>query len=202
MTKPTKTRQIENIFKRHGGVIRTSETIAAGLHPRDLYKLESAGEIIKLSRGLYRLASLPPLGNPDLVSISRRVPHGVICLISALSFYGLTTQVPHEIYVAVIQGAEIPRIDYPPVRVFSFSGKAFDSGIEEHKVDGFPVRIYSREKTVADCFKFRNKIGLDVALAALKSYLAQKKANPDLVLAQAKICRVEKIITPYIEALL
>lgn len=190
------------IFLKQGGMLRTKEAIHAGIHPRTLYAMRDDGVIQKLSRGLYRLADLPPLGDPDLVSVARRVPGGVICLISALAFHKLTTQVPHEIYLAVSRDSEPPRIDYPPVRVFRFSDKVFAQGIQTPKVDGVSLRIYSPEKTLADCFKYRNKLGLDVALEALRLYLGTRDRNVDLLMGFAQMCRVGKVVQSYLEALL
>jgi predicted transcriptional regulator of viral defense system len=130
-----------------------------------------------------------------------KIPKGVICLISALSYHEITTEIPHQIYVALPRGAEPPRLDYPPLRIFWFSGPAFDEGIEDHVVDGIPVRVYSPEKTIADCFKYRNKIGLDVVLEALKFYRQRKRFKVDELMRYARVCRVEKIIYPYVEAI-
>ena len=190
------------IFLKQGGMLRTKEAIRAGIHPRTLYAMRDDGVIEKLSRGLYRLADLPPLGDPDLVSVARRVPGGVICLISALAFHKLTTQVPHEIYLAVSRDSEPPRIDYPPVRIFRFSDNVFAQGIQTPKVDGVSLRIYSPEKTLADCFKYRNKLGLDVALEALRLYLGTRGRNVDLLMDFSKLCRVGKVVQSYLEALL
>jgi predicted transcriptional regulator of viral defense system len=134
--------------------------------------------------------------------VALRVPRGVICLISALAFHDLTTQIPHEVSVAIPRGAEKPRMDHPPVRFYRFSEAAFATGVETHELDGVEVRIYSPEKTVADCFKYRNKIGLNVALEALKSWRERKGANPDVLLEMAKVCRVESVLRPYLLAIL
>lgn len=190
------------VFVRHGGVLRASEAIGFGIHPRTLYAMRDAGELEQLSRGLYRLAGLPPLGNPDLVAVALKVPNGVICLISALAWHELTTQIPHEVYLALPRGAEPPRLDYPPVRTLWFTGQAFTEGIVVHKVDGVPVRIYDVEKTLADCFKYRNKVGLDTAVEALKRYVGNRRVQVDRLMAYARICRVEKVMRPYLEALL
>jgi len=195
-------KKARNIFHRNGGVLRMSEALSAGIHRRMLYSMLEAGVIEQLSRGLYRLADLPPLGNPDLVSVSLKIPNGVICLISALAYHEITTQVPHEVYVALDRGTEAPRLNHPPLRVFWFSGKAFTVGIEKHKIDGVPVRIYSAEKTIADCFKYRNKIGLDTAIEALKLYRERKRFKGDDLVKFSKVCRVEKVMRPYLEALL
>jgi predicted transcriptional regulator of viral defense system len=190
------------VFRRHGGVLRTSEAIRSGIHPRTLYAMRDAGVLERLSRGLYRIADLPPLGNPDLVAVALKVPTGVICLISALAYHELTTQIPHEVYLALPRGAEPPRLDHPPVRVFWFTGKAFTAGTDTPKLDGVAVRIYGAEKTLADCFKYRNKIGLDTAVEALKRYVSSRRVRVDKLIAYARICRVEKVMRPYLEALL
>lgn len=179
-----------------------SEALQAGIYRKMLYAMRDAGIIEKLDRGLYRLSNQPPLGNPDLVSVAKKVPNGVMCLISALSFHEITTQIPHEVYIALSRGAETPRLKHPPVRVFRFKGDAFTEGIETPEVDGIQVRIYSPEKTVADCFKYRNKIGLDTAVEALKLYLKGNRVKVDELMLFARICRVEKVIRPYLEALL
>ena len=191
-----------SIFRQHGGILRMSEAIHAGIHRKMLYAMLDAGIIEKLCRGLYRLADLPPLGNPDLVSVAMKVPTGVICLISSLSFHEITTQVPHEVYIALGRGTEPPRLKHPPVRIFWFTGEAFTEGIETPKVDGVQLRIYSPEKTVVDCFKYRNKIGLDTAVEALKFYRERKRIKVNELIRYARICRVEKVMRPYLEALL
>lgn len=179
-----------------------SEAIRAGIHRKMLYAMFDAGIIEKLHRGLYRLTYLPALGNPDLVSVSIKVPTGVICMISSLAFHEITTQIPHEVYIALKRGAEPPRLEHPPVRIFWFSGEAFTEGIETFKVDGVQLRIYSPEKTVVDCFKYRNKVGMDTAVEALKLYIKRKHIKVNELMRYAKICRVEKVIRPYLEALL
>ncbi len=192
----------EKVFRHHGGVLRMSEAIKANIHRRMLYSMLETGIIEKLGRGLYRLADLPPLGNPDLVAVSLKIPNGVICLISALAYHEITTQVPHEVYVALERGTEAPRLTHPPIRIFWFSGQAFTHGIQTHKIDGVPVRIYSPEKTIADCFKYRNKIGLDTAIEALKLYREKKRFKSEELVQFSRVCRVEKVIRPYLEALL
>jgi len=189
-------------FRSSGGVLRMNEALKAGIHRRMLYSMVEAGVIEQLSRGLYRLADLPALGNPDLVSVSLRILNGVICLISALAFHEITTQVPHEVYVALERGTEPPRLGHPPIRIFWFSGQAFTLGIQTHKIDNVPVRIYSPEKTITDCFKYRNKIGLDTAIEALKLYREKKRFKANDLMQIARACRVEKVIRPYLEALL
>jgi predicted transcriptional regulator of viral defense system len=192
----------EKVFRDRGGVLKTGEALSAGIHPRMLYEMHRTGILEQLTRGLYRLTDLPPLGNPDLVSVSFKIPNGVICLISALAYHEITTQVPHEIHVALERGTEAPRLGHPPIRIFWFSGHAFNYGIQTYKIDGVPVRIYSPEKTIADCFKYRNKIGLDTAIEALKLYRKKKHFKSEEIMQFARVCRVEKVIRPYLEALL
>lgn len=190
------------VFRLGGGILRTGEALDHGIHPRTLYAMRDAGLLERLDRGLYRLSDLPPLSDPDLVTVASKIPKGVVCLISALHFHNITTQIPHVISIAVSRGTEPPRLDYPPIQVHWFSGEAFTSGIELHRIDKTPVRTYSVEKTLADCFKYRNKIGMDTVLEALTLYRDQQKPKPRKLIEYAKVCRVEKVMRPYLEALL
>jgi predicted transcriptional regulator of viral defense system len=164
--------------------------------------MRDASVLERLGRGLYRLSDMPALGNPDLVSVALKAPGGVICLISALSYHELTTQIPHEVHLAIPRAMEPPRIKHPPTRIFTFSKAAFADGVVTQKIDSVPIRIYVPEKTLADCFKYRNKIGLDVALEALKLYRERRSLKVDDIMRYARICRTEKIIRPYLEATL
>jgi predicted transcriptional regulator of viral defense system len=199
---PDRFETAKKVFRDRGGVLKTGEALSAGIHPRTLYEMERSGILEKLARGLYRIADMPPLGNPDLVSVALKVPNGVICLISALAYHGITTQIPHEVYLALHRGAEPPRLAHPPIRFFWFTGQAFTQGIENNRLDGVQVRIYSPEKTIADCFKYRNKIGLETALEALKLYRDRKQFKANEIMQFALVCRVDKVIRPYLEALL
>lgn len=192
----------KKLFRDRGGMLKTGEALRAGIHPRTLYEMERARILEKLNRGLYRLTDLPPLGNPDLVTVALKVPSGIICLISALAYHEITTQIPHEVYIALERGAEPPRLGHPPIRIFWFSGQAFTAGMETRMIEGARVRIYSPEKTIADCFKYRNKIGLDTAIEALKLYREKKRFKTDDFMQFARVCRVEKVMRPYLEALL
>lgn len=198
----TNIRKAKDLFRQHDGMLSASRAIQLGVHPRTLYAMRDTGRLQQISRGLYRLADLPPLTEPDLVAVSLRAPRGVICLISALSFHEITTLVPHEVYLAMRKGDERPRIGYPPVRVFWFGGAAFSEGIKPHTLDGTGVRVYAAEKTLADCFKFRNRIGLDAALEALKLYRQRKRVDVDALIHFARVCRVENVMRPYLEAIL
>ncbi len=190
------------IFKKHGGILCTAQALRAGIHPGTLYAMRDSGALDAVSRGVYRLANSPPLSNPDLVTVGTRVPGGVICLISALAFYELTTQIPHEVHVALPRGAEEPRLDHPPIKTYRFTGEAFTEGIETHELDGVSVRIYNPEKTLADCFKFRNQVGLDTVMEAVRFYRERRSIKVDDLIHYAGICRVKKIIRPYLEAIL
>ena len=175
--------EAKRIFRERGGILRTSE-------------------LDRLARGIYRLADLPPLSNPDLVVVALRIPNGVICLVSALAFHRLTTEIPHTVDVAVEKGSWRPRLEHPPLRVFWFSGPAWREGIGTYDIDGVSVRITTPSKTVADMFKFRRQLGLDLALEALKEYRDWDTFEVGELLHYARSCRVEKVITPYLEALL
>jgi predicted transcriptional regulator of viral defense system len=198
--KPETIEKALDVFRQHDSILRTSQAIQLGIAPRTLYALYEAGLLVKITRGVYRLAEAEPLSNADLIQVALRIPKGIICLISALSYYNLTTQIPHQIYVALPLDAEKPRLAYPPVRLFWLSKPVYSAGIEEHLLDGTTVFIYNREKTIADCFKYRNKIGLGVALEALKEGLDQD-CDIELIMEYARIDRVEKVMRPYMEAL-
>ncbi len=191
-----------DIIRARGGTIRTQEAFRQGIHRRTLYGLRDEGAMVSLSRGVYQLAEMENLPTEiDLVNVAKIVPHGVICLISALSFNGLTTQIPHEIWLAVERKARKPKISYPPVRVIFFSGSCFHEGIETHLIMEQEVRIYSAPKTVIDCFHWRDAVGMDVALEAARSYLKRRGPSPAKLMEYAKLCKVEKLVTPYLEAM-
>ncbi len=191
-----------NVFKTASGVLRTFEVLQRGVHPRILYDLRDRGLLEQISRGVYRLADLPLLGDPDLVRVAVRVPKAIICLISALHFHNLTAEIPHEVQIALPRGTKEPRVRQPPIRAFWFADSAYGEGVETHSVDGVKVRIYGPAKTVADCFKFRNRIGLEVALEALRSGIEEQRFRPAELTKFARVCRVQRTIRPYLEALL
>lgn len=187
-------------FRRAGGMLRTAQALRMGVHQRDLYGMRDAGVLESVSRGVYRLARLPPLADPDLVTVAIRVPKAVIALVSALHIHGLTTEIPHEVSIALPRGTARPRLDWPPLRVYRMSGAMFTSGIETHQRDGIGIRVYGAAKTVADCFKFRSRIGTDVAIEALRNGLSERSFTPAQMLRAARLCRVEAIVRPYLEA--
>jgi predicted transcriptional regulator of viral defense system len=199
--KALREKNVRDAFRRAGGVLRTAQALRAGVHRRDLYEARDTGVLEQVSRGVYRLADLPPITEPDLVTVALRVPKAVIALISALHFHGLSTEIPHEVSIALPQGTSRPRLAWPPLRVYWFSGAMFASGIETHERDGVRLRVYGAAKTVADCFKFRNRLGSDVAVEALRTGLEDRKFTPAELLRAARTCRVERILRPYLEAL-
>ena len=190
----------EAIFREHGGQLRMSEAIDYGITPYMLYALRDRGVVEPVSRGIYRLAELPPLSDPDLVTVSLRYPNAVVCLVSALAFHDMTTQIPHEVSVAVPRESRLPSLNHPPVRAHRFSKASYDAGIETHRIDGVAVKVYNREKTLADCFKFRNRIGMDVVLEALRLHRERNGLNLGPLLGYSRACRVEQVMRPYLEA--
>jgi predicted transcriptional regulator of viral defense system len=193
--------QYKKVFEKHDGFLRVSEAIRLGVPEHIVYEMVQKDELVKDARGVYRLADSEMPGNPDLVQVSLLVPKGVICLISALYFYELTTQIPHSVYIALPQNAGRPRLKYPPLEVFWVTNSLHSVGVDVHVLDGVKVKIYDREKTVADCFKFRNRVGDDVALEALKDYVSQPKLDVQKLLEYAKVDRVEKLMMPYLKSL-
>jgi predicted transcriptional regulator of viral defense system len=192
---------IRKIFIDNHGIMRSSEARKQGIHPQTLSRMLDEGHLIREERGLYRLSDIQYSGDSDLIQIAKLVPRGVICLTSSLSFHQLTTYIPRAIWVALHQEMKKPKLSHPPIEVVWLSGDAYSSGIQEHKLDGVTVSIYSPEKTVADCFKFRNKIGLDIAIEALREYLKQPNRDLNLLIRYARVDRVRNVIEPYLRAL-
>ncbi|MEI7436754.1 MAG: type IV toxin-antitoxin system AbiEi family antitoxin domain-containing protein [bacterium] len=190
-----------NEVGRHGGTFMTGEVKRAGISTRTLYRLRESGEVARVSRGVYQIADAPGTISPDYAAIAKRVPEGVICLLSALYHHDLTTEIPREIHLAVHRDANVPRLDYPRVRVFRMSSHPFNAGIEHIVIGGAKLRIFSPEKTIADCFKYRNRLGTAVAVEALKNYMSRRGRNPGRVLEMARVCRMDKVVRPYLEAL-
>lgn len=198
MTKDTTQQVLE--LARQMGVLQVRDLTSRGIHPEYLRRLFKKGLLMRTGRGLYVAADAEISVHHGLAEACKRVPHGVVCLLSALQFHELGTQSPFEVWMALDRRAARPRINYPPLRIMRFSGEALTEGIEEHLIEGVQVRVYSPEKTVADCFKYRNKIGNDVALEALRDCRAQKKCRNDELWHYAKICRVANVMRPYLEA--
>lgn len=197
-----KTENLIDYFQNNGGIARFSAIRKAGFHPDTLAALEHSGQIFRVSRGLYQLAGYEPSAHPDLVMVSILAPRGVVCLISALAFHEITGEIPKYVEIAIPKQSRANVITYPPVQVYRFDHQAWQAGIEEHRIDGYTVRVYSPAKTIADCFKFRNKIGVNVARDALKTALVEKYIRPQEIMKYAKICRVSNIVKPILETLI
>ena len=182
------------------GVLRPRDLQKIGVSGTYLNKLHADGVVERVSRGLYTKKGSQPSERRTMAEASKRVPRGTICLLSALQFHGLTTEAPFEIWMAIDEKSRAPCVSYPPLRIVRFSGQALAYGVEKHEIDGVVVPIYSPSKTVADCFKYRNKIGLDVAIEALRDALRQRKATRDQLWTAAKVCRMANVMRPYLEA--
>ena len=186
---------------RRQGLLRPRDVEACGFSRMALSALARQGKLIRLCRGLYSLPDRPISEYATLAEVASKHPSVVVCLLSALQFHSLTTQSPSELWVAIANKARAPKIDYPPLRIVRFSGDALTVGVEEHQVDGVTVQVTSVAKTVADCFKYRNKIGLDVALEALREAWNAKRVKMDDLWHCAQVCRVANVMRPYLEAL-
>ena len=182
-------------------IVRPRDIEAIGLPREYLVRLHRQGKLNRPGRGIYTLPDASVTERHSYAEVAKRVPEAVICLLSALTFHEITTQSPASVWVALGKGARTPAITSPSLRIVRLSGPSLTEGIENHQVEGVPVRVYSAAKTVADCFKFRNKIGLDVAIEALKDCLRQKKATVNEIYRYAKVCRVSNVIRPYMETL-
>jgi predicted transcriptional regulator of viral defense system len=198
--KSAKEKAIEFI-EAAGGLIRTNEALERGIHRRTLYALRDEGTLIQISRGLYQLADMEIPAQVSLAEVAKRVPNGVVCLISALAFHELTTQTPHYVWLAVERKARKPKIKYPPLRVFFFSGDMFNQGIKIINIMNQKVKIYNAPKTVIDCFRWQKAVGLDVAIEAVKEYLKRRDSSPSELVQYAKLCKVEKLVRPYLQAI-
>ena len=173
-----------------------------GIHRRTLYGLRDEGIIVSVTRGLFRLADMDIPTQVNLMDVAKKVPRGVICLVSALAFHELTTQIPHQVWLAVERKARKPKVEYPPVKILYFSGDSFSLGIEKYRIVQQEVRIYNPPKTVIDCFRWHNTVGIDVAIEAARDYLKRRDASPSKLMEYAKVCKVEKFVRPYLEALI
>jgi predicted transcriptional regulator of viral defense system len=190
------------LLRKQGPILRLSELLRRGVHRDTLWAMRDQGLVEQVSRGLYRLADSEPLAQPDLVTVSMRVPGAVICLVSALALHELTTQIPHAVDIALKQGRRRPRIEHPPIRVYWWSTAALTEGIEKRSFGGVEVLVTNPERSVADAFRYRNRLGVDLAVEALRAWKARRGARPEKLLTAARAVRAEKVIRPYLEALL
>jgi predicted transcriptional regulator of viral defense system len=186
---------------RHGGIISAAQAGKAGIHSQQLTRLIREGVLERVSRGQYRLVSAQISENHGLVIASVAVPDGVICLLSALSFHRIGTQVPAEVWVALPRGHREPAVTNPPLRIVHVTGAAFETGIERHRAENVTLRVYSVAKTIADLFKHRNRIGIDVAIEALRESWQRKLFTMEELDRSAQVCRVQRVMRPYIEAI-
>ncbi len=196
----SKTRQVLELV-REAGVVRSRDLRERGIHQEYLRRLENRGLLVRSGRGIYTFSDSDLTENQSLAEACMRVPRGIVCLLSALRFHELTTQAPFEVWLAIDSKARTPKEDIAPLRIVYMSSMALSAGIEEYQVEGVPVRVYNPAKTVADCFKYRNKIGLDVALEALRECWRERRSTMDELWHYAKICRVNNVMRPYLESL-
>ena len=183
------------------GVVRVREVKDREFHPEHLRRLVQKGYLIRLSRGVYAPADFEATEHHGLAQVAIRMPQAVVCLLSALLYHDLTTQLPRKVWIAIPPRARVPSLEWPPIEVHRFSGKSLSDGWTEHELESVPVRIFDPAKTVADCFKFRNTVGIDVAMEALRDCLRRKCATVDELIHYAKICRVDTVMRPYLEAM-
>ena len=183
------------------GVLRPRDLDALGIPRTYLSRLQAAGKLQRIGRGLYVLPDSEVSEHRSLAEACKRVPKGVVCLISALRFHELTTQAPFEVWLAIGEKAWRPRVDYPPLRIVHFSSAALQSGVEKHQIEGVTVPVFNPAKTVVDCFKYRNKIGLDIAVEALRECWRSRRCSMDQLWIYAKVCRVQNVMRPYLESI-
>jgi predicted transcriptional regulator of viral defense system len=200
MQPATHTERILELAKMQG-IVRPLDLDAIGAPRVALTRMTAAGQLEKTGRGLYRLPGNHGTETESLSMVAAKVPKAVFCLLTALQFHELTTQLPRRVWIAMPRGSHLPRIDYPPLTMVQFGGESYREGVEVHQRDQTTLRVYSVAKTIVDCFKCRNTIGLDVALEALKQARSQSRVEIDQLWHFAKICRVANVMRPYLEAL-
>jgi len=199
MPEPSRERALRLIEKH--GLARPKDLEARGITRTQLARLVTEGLVRREARGIYTVAHQAPTAEHTLAQVAKRVPAGIFCLLTALRFHNLTTQSPAEVWVALPEKARRPRLDYPRLRIARFAGKALTEGIEEHRAEGVTLRVYSAAKTVADCFKYRNKIGIDVAVEALREFSRKRRGGATELAHFARICRVTRVMQPYLDAI-
>lgn len=194
------TKQRINKLLARGATVRSRELVDAGLTRSELSRMVAAAKVVRVARGLYAAPGYQGGEHGALVAVAMRAPRTLFCLLTALRFHGLSTQAPFEVWIAIGNKAHPPRLDYPPLRVVRYTSESLTAGVEAHRVEGTLIHVTNVAKTVADCFKFRNKIGLDVALEALREARRSKKASADELWRYARLNRVANVMRPYLEA--
>lgn len=202
MVKTGPEKRILEELRRHGGVLRTRELLASGIHPRDLYELRNSGAIIALSRGVYALADEGAPDQPDILSVLLRIPRGVISHVSALAHFRLTEQIPKAVDVTIPSTMRRPTIDHPPVRVFQCLPEMLETGMVRVRMSGTHVRMHGPARAVVDCFKHRARVGSDVAIQALRRCLEENAAKPADILELAQVRRVRGVIEPVLRGMI
>jgi len=198
----SKEAKLIQFLKQKGGMASFSELDKVGFN-KAIIKVSLANEnITRLDRGLYSLSEGMSFSNPDLIAISIKIPKGIICLLSALLFHEATDEIPKYVDVAIPRGSHEIRVKYPPIRFYRVASEAWKAGVETHEIEGHKIKIYCLAKTVADCFKFRSRIGINVAREALKIAVTEKRVKPKDIMEYAKVCRVDKIIKPILETMI
>lgn len=201
MPEPVSQRQIAHTVLKARGIARLAELRAEGVTAATMSRMERDGEVLRLARGLYQLADAPLEAHHSLAEAAKRVPKGVVCLVSALAFHQLTDQLPRQVWIAIGQKDWAPKTDGAPVRLVRFTDRLLTEGVEFHTVEGVPVKVFAVAKTIADCFRYRNKIGLSVAIEGLQEALRQRKTTAGEIARQAERGAVGTVIRPYLEAL-
>lgn len=189
-------------FEANRGVLRTADALRAGVHPATLYRMRDEGIVEALARGVYRLVLSSELSQPDLVTVATKIPKAVVCLVSALSFHEITTRIPHAVEIMLPRGSWVPRLDYPPIEVHTVVPLLHSLGCEGHKIDGCEVQVYDVEKTLVDCVKYRNKLGTELIIEALRLYKSRKVVQVDKIMSYARACRVARVMEPYLDGVL
>lgn len=201
MSESISQRQIAHALLTARGIARLVELRAAGVTAATMSRMERDGEVLRLARGLYQLSDAPLDSNHSLAEAAKRVSKGVVCLVSALAFHGLTDQLPRQVWLAIGQKDWAPKPDSMPIRIVRFTERLLNESVETHVVEGVPVKVFGIVKTIADCFRYRNKIGLSVAIEGLQEALRQRKATPSEIAKEAERGGVSTVIRPYLEAL-
>lgn len=201
MSETASQRHIAHTVLKARGIVRLAELRAEGVTAATISRMERDGEVLRLARGLYQLPDAPLDAHHSLAEAAKRVPKGVVCLVSALAFHQLTDQLPRQVWIAIGQKDWAPKADGAPVRLVRFTDRLLTEGVESHTVEGVPIKVFGVAKTIADCFRYRNKIGLSVAIEGLQEALRQRKTTPGEIARQAERGAVATVIRPYLEAL-